>query len=162
MMELPPYPLDQVKDGNVVILMGAGASVGARNSKGECPPTGQELSRLIADKFLGSSHRDDPLAFVSELAISESDLFTFQEFVRIIFEDFQPDAFHQLLPSFSWHGLATTNFALVIERAYAKTNHRVQDLVPFIKNGDRVEERLKSLKGLPYRKTTWMYNSNGR
>ena len=151
-MELPPYLLDQVKDGNVVILMGAGASVGARNSKGECPPTGQELSRLIADKFLGSSHRDDPLAFVSELAISESDLFTFQEFVRIIFEDFQPDAFHQLLPSFSWHGLATTNFALVIERAYAKTNHRVQDLVPFIKNGDRVEERLKSLKGLPYLK----------
>ena len=88
-MDIPQFLLDEIRTGNVVLFLGAGASIGSKNSGGEDTPTGKHLARLLADKFLGSSHRDDPLQIVAELAISESDLFAVQEFIRNIYNDFQ-------------------------------------------------------------------------
>lgn len=127
-----------------MLFLGAGASIGSKNSKGEDPPTGKHLARLLADKFLGGSHRDDPLQIVAELAISESDLFTVQEFIRDIYNDFQPASFHTILPTFKWTAIATTNFDLIIERAYQSCKKPAQDLVPIIKNGDRFEQKMRS------------------
>ncbi len=147
-MNVPSSLLDNVRDGKVVLVLGAGASVGATNSAGEAPPTGTALAKLLSDRFLGGELDDNSLPVVAELAISESDLLTVQEYIRIIFQDFQPAAFHELLPTFKWAGLATTNYDLVIERAYEQCKNRAQELVPLIKNGDRVEERLSSPRSM--------------
>jgi len=151
-MEIPDFLLDQVREGKVVVLLGAGASMGATNSRGDQPPTGKQLSQLLAEKFLGGHHRDDSLPIVAELAISESDLPTVQNYIKQIFDDFAPAPFHKLLPTFKWTALATTNFDLVVERAYESTPKRVQGLVPLIKNGDRVEDKLRSPSSLMYLK----------
>ena len=103
---------------------------------------------MIATEFLGGQHADDSLPIVSELAISESDLSTIQDHIRTIFQDIQPSSFHGLLPTFKWAGLATTNYDLVIERAYSQCKNRAQELVPLIKNGDRVEEKLRSSQSI--------------
>ncbi len=103
---------------------------------------------MIARKFLGDQHATASLPIVCELAISESDLLTVQAYVRSVFQDCQPAEFHGLLPTFKWRALATTNYDLVIERAYAQCNNRAQELVPFIRNGDRVDEKLRSPRGL--------------
>ncbi len=151
-MEIPPYLLNQVNAGNVVLLLGAGASLGAKNSQGDSIPSTQKLARKIADKFLGGSHGDDALQIVSELAISESDLMTVQEFIRDLYCDFHPAKFHQLLATFRWYGLATTNFDLIIERAYEACDKRRQELVTMFKNGDRVDERASSPRNLMFLK----------
>lgn len=85
-----------------------------------------------------------PLPIVAELAISESDLGTVQEYIRTVFTDLQPARFHDLLPTFKWTAIATTNYDLVIERAYDRSRTPFQEPVPFIKNGDRVNARLRS------------------
>ena len=103
---------------------------------------------IRANKFLGGAHTDDPLPIVAELAISESDLPTVQEYIRTLFADLQPAPFHDLLPTFKWAALATTNYDLVIERAYDRCKQRAQEPVPFIKNGDRVNEKLRSHRSL--------------
>ena len=147
-MNVPSSLLDNVRDGKVVLVLGAGASVGATNSAGEVPPTGAELGKLLSTRFLGGELDGSPLQIVAELAISESDLLTVQEYIRTIFQDFQPAAFHKMLPTFKWAGLATTNYDLVIERAYEQCRNRAQELVPLIKNGDRVEEKLSSPRSM--------------
>lgn len=43
-MELPKYLVDQIGEGNVVLFLGSGASVGALHSKKEPVPIGQKLS----------------------------------------------------------------------------------------------------------------------
>ena len=134
--------------GRVVLVLGAGASVGAVNSEGAAIPKGDELARMLSDRFLGGEHADAPLSIVAELAISESDLFTVQEYIRTIFEDFQPAGFHELLPTFKWAGLATTNYDLVIERAYDQCENSAQDPVPLIKNGDRIESMLRTNRSI--------------
>jgi tetratricopeptide (TPR) repeat protein len=71
-------------------------------------------------------------------------LVTVQSYVRDIFNDFQPSVFHKKIPLFAWAAIATTNYDLIIERAYDQTAERVQQLVPFRKDGERVEDRLRA------------------
>ena len=49
-------------------------------------------------------------------------------------------------------GIATTNYDLLVERTYKRTATAVQAPVPFIENGDRVDDLLRDPKSVPYLK----------
>ena len=147
-MLIPGHLLESVRTGKVVLVLGAGASVGAMTPNGEAAPTSVELASRLSAKFLGGAHSGDPLSIVAELAISESDLATVQDYIRTVFEDIYPAPFHGLLPTFSWAALATTNYDLVIERAYNQCDDRAQEAVPLIKDGDRIDDKLRSPRSM--------------
>lgn len=151
-MDIPKILVDHIREGQVVLFLGSGASIGAVQPENKKPPTGQELSKMIAEKYLGSEFRDRPLAQVAELAISEADLFRVQNFIASAFRDFYPSEFHKLIPKFVWSAIATTNFDLIIERSYDQVVEALQRPVVFKKNGERVEEKLKSLDSVLYLK----------
>jgi hypothetical protein len=52
-----------------------------------------------------------------------------------------------MLPCFRWAGLATTNYDRLIERAYERPDS-VQKPVPFIENGDRVDDLMRDPKSI--------------
>jgi Flp pilus assembly protein TadD len=136
-MDVPPHLTNLVREGNGVLLLGAGASLGSVNARGREAPTSGELSELLANRFLGGAHRDDGLAIVGEYAISETDLVTVQEFIRDQFSGLKPTAAHALLPAFSWRGLATTNYDRLIEDAYNAASDPLQRPRVWLKDGDR-------------------------
>ncbi|MEW6046686.1 MAG: SIR2 family protein [Bacillota bacterium] len=144
-MDLPQYLIDQVRSGQVVLFAGAGASKGATLPDGREPPSGQELADAIALKFLGSDHAGLPLQVITELAINESSLAEVQDFVASTLRGLQPSRFHLTLPTFRWRGIATTNFDTVIETAYEFQTDRAQNLVPFLSNEDRIDEKVRSV-----------------
>lgn len=72
-MEIPKILLDLIKDGQIVLFLGSGASKGAIHEDNINPPTGNKLSKLLCDKFLDSEYYDRPLYQIAELAISEKD-----------------------------------------------------------------------------------------
>lgn len=115
MLVLPDALIEEARRGRVVLLMGADASVGAKATDGRHPLTGDGLRDKLADRFLGGKSKSSPLAWVAELAISESDLGTVQEFIADLLRDLEPAAFHQKLSTFRWKGLATTNYDTVVE-----------------------------------------------
>jgi hypothetical protein len=82
-MEIPSYLETQIREGKVVLFLGAGASREAQDGEGRKAPTGNELRDLLADKFLGGKHKDLPLDQVGEYCISESDLVSVQEYPGI-------------------------------------------------------------------------------
>jgi hypothetical protein len=53
-----------------------------------------------------------------------------------------------LLPTFRWKSLVTTNYDLLIEDAYKAHNNPIQRIVPFIRDQDRVSERLSQSDAL--------------
>lgn len=148
-MEIPSVLYEHVRQGHVVLILGAGASLGAKDEKGNSAPNGKQLGILLADKFLGGSYRDSSLSQIAELAISETDLTTVQEYIRQIFGPLQPTDAHRLMCSFVWHGIATTNYDRLIEEAYRTTPTPAQIPKPFIVNGDRFEENLRDRKNVP-------------
>ena len=150
-MTLSKAVVDIIREGRAFLFLGAGASRDSLHPKSIEPPNGQQLAELIADKFLGHEFRDRSLAQVAELAISECDLFTVQEFIASIFREFNPAEFHKLLPKFVWRGIATTNYDLIVERAYdAVGGKALQNPVVFKKDGERIEEKLRSSKSLDF------------
>lgn len=148
-MEIPSILRDRVRQGNVVLILGSGTSMGAKDDNGNQAPNAKELGALLAEKFLGGQYKDFPLSQIAELAISEADLTTVQEHIRILFEGLKPTEAHKLMCSFVWHGIATTNYDRLIEEAYRTTPNPAQTPKPFIENGDRIEQNLRYRDNVP-------------
>lgn len=143
-MDIPDFLKTQVREGKVVLVFGAGASRGATGAGGSQPPDAKALAKLLSDRFLGGKFDAASLSQISEYAISESSLIEVQEYIRGLFEAFEPAPFHRLVPRFRWRGLATTNYDRIIEKAYDVERDRIQTLQPIISNGDRIQDALRS------------------
>ena len=153
-MDIPKPLIEQIELGQVVLFLGAGGSYEAVHPEGKKIPLGTDLGHMLIDKFLPAKYKDKnyPLAQIAELAISETDLFQVQEFIADALMLFSPNDFHKLIPLFTWKAVATTNYDLVIERAYEEVKTKVQKLVPFTKNGDKIDIKLSSQDDVPYYK----------
>lgn len=149
-MEIPIALLDQIKQGNVVLFLGAGASFGATHPKFQKIPLGNELSNMIANKFLDNDYKDHQLHYVSEIAISETDLFTVQNYLFELFEPFEPAEYHKKIKNFTWKTIVTTNYDYIIEKAYKGKSH--QNLKRIIKDGQRIRDIIKTQEDLPFYK----------
>lgn len=150
--QIPAILLDQLRKGQAILFLGSGASIGAEHPSNKRTPVGNQLADLMAERFLGEEFKGQSLDRIAELAISESDLTTVQEFIRDVFMDFSPAAFHKIIPTLPWRALATTNYDLIVERAYDEITDRVQQPVVFKKDGERVENKLTLPNHIPYLK----------
>lgn len=142
-ISLPDPLVEEARRGRLVLLLGAGASVGAVAPNGSKPLSGEALRDALSDRFLNGRSKASSLAWVAELAISEFDLGTVQDFIADLFRDLEPASFHKKLPTFRWRGIATTNYDNVVESAY-RSDSRIQSLVPIRSDDDRIDELLRS------------------
>lgn len=140
MIELPQDLLSAIIEGRCVLFLGAGASRGASDGRDKEVPDADGLATILTDKFLGDDYANLDLRSAYDLSCSVRDVRTVQRSVFDTLDPIQPAPFHLLVPKFPWAGLATTNYDLVIERAYAKSGK--DTLVPFVKDGDHATDRL--------------------
>jgi tetratricopeptide (TPR) repeat protein len=148
-MEIPALLQAEILAGNVVLMLGAGASLSAVNPDGDHPPAADGLAKLLADRFLGGELGNRPLNRVSEYAINRANLYDVQDFIATIFATLEPSAAHRRLCSFRWRGIATTNYDRLIERSYETSTTRLQEPAVFIENGDRIDDRLRNPDAVP-------------
>jgi hypothetical protein len=59
-----------VRSGKAVLFLGAGASFGARDAKGNGIPLGNELKRKIAERFLGPGFEEADFKTVCDFSAS--------------------------------------------------------------------------------------------
>lgn len=79
-MVISDYLASQIRAGNVILFLGAGASIGAKSPVPPLDvPVGWGLAKLLADKFLGGIAADKNLYTVAEYCITTTDLRTVQE-----------------------------------------------------------------------------------
>ncbi|WP_353176338.1 SIR2 family protein [Salinisphaera sp. T5B8] len=150
---LKPWLLERIKRGEAVLFLGAGSTFGATSSTGESPLSGDALKDQICDEFLGGRLKNKSLAKVAELAKNESSLLDVQNFVAAKFSALRPSEFHKKVASFPWKGIVTTNYDLVIERAYQNSTPKpVQDLFPIVRGGENFSEIVRNPRALPYLK----------
>ncbi len=141
--DIPHVLRDAILRGEAILFLGAGASIGARHPEGQEIPTAETLRNQLSDRYLGGDMKDRPLATVAQLAENESSRTDLQSFIRDIFLPFEPAPFHLKIPTFRWHSIITTNYDLVINKAYERTQNRLQTLIPFSHNGQQVERETR-------------------
>ncbi len=99
---------------------------------------------LICDKFFSGAMKGKLLTAVSAMAANDAGLIDFQRYIHDLFEPFGPATYHSLLAEFRWRAIATTNYDMIIERAYDGSSKRLQNLVPTVKDLDQLDNRLNS------------------
>ncbi|WFO16674.1 hypothetical protein M601_002370 [Cellulophaga baltica 4] len=155
--KIPKPLLDQIKDGNVILFLGAGAAFDSEHPKGDYPPLGNQLADLIAEKFLGKEYLNRDLQYVSEIAISERDLFTVQKYIAEIFKEFKPGKHHLRIPLYRWHSIFTTNYDLIIEEAYGKVKEKTTGACNLLKRWRKNKGQNDCSKSFNVLQATWVY-----
>jgi tetratricopeptide (TPR) repeat protein len=145
--QIPTPLIEAMKGRRAVLFLGAGASLEATDDQGRRTPDGDGLRDLISEKFFGKTMAKRSLASVSEMAIATSGGRSLvYDYVRQVLEPYAPNDAHRLVSEFPWRLLVTTNYDLLIERAYGdnKTS-ALQDLVRFVKDAEPVEEMMQKV-----------------
>ena len=153
---LPSLPLaltESVRSQRVILFLGAGASMESEDQNGKRPPSEGELRELLGQRFFGTPMPEYHLAILSEIAIqAHGEALVFEQ-IKTILEPFEPSAAHYLLPAFRWRAIATTNYDLLVDNAYARSSNRLQTIVAFVRDRDPIEERLqRTPDALPFLK----------
>lgn len=141
-MDIPPTLVEAVRDQRAVLFFGSGANFGAFHPTNEKIPLGDALRDRICDKFFAGAMKGKPLTAVSAMAANDAGLVDFQRFIHDLFEPFGPASYHALLPQFRWRAIATTNYDLIVERAYNAAAKPLQNLVSTVKDFDQLDSRL--------------------
>lgn len=149
---MSPWLLEKVQNGEAILFLGAGASMGATGPEGQKPVSGEGLRNILADKFLGGKRKDKALVEVAEYSKHESSLLIVQNEIKKIFEPLEPAYFHEVIPKFRWHAIITTNYDLVLEKAYEKCKKKLQSLAPIIRDADNFSEKISNPHTVPYLK----------
>lgn len=140
---IPDELIQAVREGRAVLFLGSGASRGATGfARGDHVPDGQGLARILAEEFLTPEYTSLSLKRVYDLACNRRDIRTVQRFLYELFDPLQPAAFHSLIPTFSWAGLAGTNYDRVVEKAYDGQANAAQRLSVNTKDGDGATDRV--------------------
>lgn len=147
---IKPWMLDKISHGKAILFLGAGAAFGSKGKNGELPLSGIGLRDAISNKFLGGEEKNKPLVQVADYAKHEAGLLEVQQFIKKIFNPLNPADFHKIIPCFRWHSIFTTNYDLIIERAYSDCPDRIQNLAPIIRDGDNFSEVMSDLNSVPY------------
>jgi len=139
---LPPDLVAAISEGRAVLFMGAGASRGSKNDQGKDIPLARELADDLVNMFLGPAYRGYDFRSAYDLSCSQRDVPTIQRFLFDRLNPFQPAVFHALVPQLPWAGLLTTNYDLIIERAYSRARSPIHRLVPNVKDDDGAADLL--------------------
>jgi len=151
-IDLPAPIKSAIEKGNAILFLGAGASYDALVSGQPTRIYADTVRDELANKFLGGAHKRRPLMTVADYARSEASLQKVQLCVRELFVDLGPADFHLTIPKFRWKAIVSTNYDLVIERAYVQCPERLQDLVPVTRDGEELEKALSGQNTVPYLK----------
>lgn len=65
-MDIPAPLKEAVETGAAVLMLGSGASLAARDAKGNRPPTTPELAKLLCGRFLSPDYEKHPLTQVAD------------------------------------------------------------------------------------------------
>jgi hypothetical protein len=153
MFEEIPGPIRKaIESGNAILFLGAGASYDALIDSSPTRIYADTLRDKLSDEFLGGAHKKKNLITVADYARNEAQLVKVQTFVRKTFLPLSPAAFHLKIPTFRWRAIVTTNYDLVIERAFTECQNALQTLAPVTKDGDQLERALEAQNSVPYLK----------
>ena len=149
--EIPSYMLEKITRGEAIVFLGAGAAFDAIDGDGNpFRMSGFGLRDLLSDEFLGKEQKDKSLVQVADYSKYQAGLNEVQIFIKNLMQPLQPADFHKIIPKFKWHSIFTTNYDLIIERAYDQVKDRVQTLVPIIRDGAGFTKAVGNPHALPY------------
>jgi len=130
----------KMRDSNTILFLGAGASVGEKKY------LSKEVIELYESYLRRSIHENDITKFIDILSTDEKfSRSHFDNFVVNMLQKLKVTEAHKILATIPWREIITTNYDLLVERAYdeiVNTHEKIYDL-----------KTIKNLKQLSYKES---------
>ncbi len=150
---LPSTLIDQVRRGDIVLFLGAGANIGCLADNGDELPLGDSLRDLLSDKFLNGDEKHRSLEDIANFAENAAGRSEIERYLASVFLSFNTNFAIQSIPEFVWRSIFSTNYDTMIEKSYDAINHKKQHLIKFYKDYAGMDKRVSSADNpLPYYK----------
>lgn len=140
-IDIPDPLITGIRNGEVILFLGAGASYGAQDASGKKAPLAAELAADLVQQF--SLPKREDLSRVAELAETSAGPQKVRAFLKQRFDSLIPNKAQRDVTAFKWKMIATTNYDDLLEKAYASSSTALQDLVPMVKDRQSVEDAIK-------------------
>lgn len=116
-MSLPDRLVAAVRQGRTVLFLGAGANYHCNMSTNEPMPMADRVSELLSTKF---GVRQAGLAETAELVEASYSRSQLNNYIVELFTGAKPSVGFQLISSFRWNSIFTTNYDLLVEDTYKR------------------------------------------
>lgn len=114
-MSIPDRLLAAVRQGHTVLFLGAGANYHCKMTTGETMPMADRLAELLSLKF---GVRQASLKETAELVEASHTRSQLNNYIVELLTGAKPSTGFQLLSSFKWNSIFTTNYDLLVEDIY--------------------------------------------
>ena len=116
-------------DGRALLFLGSGASAGAKPINGEKFLTGRDLAELLSE-HAGLTPPSEDLNFASQRYRKIHGDRNLIELLQDLFSASEVTDDHRRLSEIPWHGIYTTNYDNVLERAFSDRKKKLIPLTP--------------------------------
>ncbi|MHB0877769.1 MAG: SIR2 family NAD-dependent protein deacylase [Anaerolineae bacterium] len=120
--------LRKLRAGQVVLFLGAGACADCTSRAGTPAPLARQLAQLIHDRFFGDDSFDYDLQTISQYAIDRDGRRALERFIYETLIDLQPSQTLARIAQLPWRAIYTTNFDVLLEKAYEAARQPAQRL----------------------------------
>ncbi len=128
------YMVDKVSAGQCILFIGAGLTRTCEDSQGTKGPNATELARRLSARFLGQNDIQDDLALAADYSLAFHNKYDIDSFICRQLEGLMPSPAALTIPQIPWKAIYTTNYDLIIEKAYEIANRPVQQVRPIYSN----------------------------
>ena len=112
----------RISPDKTTLIFGAGSSIPSGG------PSGDELSRAIAERFDIPADENLPLSDIATIVENRFDRKQLVDFVSQILSPIEPMRGILNLPDYDWSGIFTTNYDEVIEKSYKKRKKPIKSI----------------------------------
>lgn len=146
---ISPYVRGQIAAGQAILFLGAGATIPAKGRSNTHGMSGNALRDRLCEKFLGGEGKTRPLNYIADRCTTVAGLGPVHRFIKDLFWDLQPTVGHLTIPKFKWKGIVTTNYDLLIERAYEQSTGARQSVERIIWDRDDFDGAIRNPSAVP-------------
>ena len=128
------YMVDRISAGQCILFVGAGLTQSCEDDRGIKGPSATELARLVSTRFLGRNEVQDNLSLAADYSLAFHTKYDVASFIRGQLGGLKPSPAALTIPQMPWKAIYTTNYDLVIEKAYEAVGNPIQLVQPIYSN----------------------------
>ena len=125
------YMVDRISAGQCILFVGAGLAQTCEDDHGIKGPSATELARLVSTRFLGRNEVQDNLPLAADYSLAFHAKYDIDSFIRQKLSGLKPSPEALTIPQIPWKAIYTTNYDVVIEKAYETATNPTADLQQF-------------------------------
>ena len=128
------FMVDKISAGQCILFVGAGLTETCVDEHGNKGPNATELACRLSRRFLGQNEVQDNLPLAADYSLAFHNKYDIDSLIRRQLGGLIPSPAALTIPQIPWKAIYTTNYDLVIEKAYESVSNPVQRVQPIYSN----------------------------